>query len=187
MSNFQSSEKLNSTDNKRGGIPLRFFLIFNSFFAFIIVYANKVVLSVAIVAMVSDTQISTTTNNNLILNSPKNNSNLNINSDFAAALHSGNNVNLDHNFNEKNISDIKNSPQFSTTSPTVAFKSPISNPDVQTKQQINQIHYKTAETKSKVLGAFFWGYIVTQVPAGKFNLIHNFRYILYLIFCSSLS
>lgn len=169
MTNFQSNENPSSStkDKRARGIPLRFFLIFNSFFAFIIVYANKVVLSVAIVAMVSETPIYGNYQP-VALALPHQNSSLplhisntsNISNATFAALHSGNAAD---DLDKPENGDFK-SPSILTNQTT--FKLAISNPDVTHKHKVNQVYYDH-KTKSKVLGAFFWGYIVTQVPAGR--------------------
>lgn len=123
MTNFQSKSKQTTSLTKEPiiGVPVRFYLISISFFAFIIVYANKVILSVAIVEMVSDNHL------------------------------------LTHNLTELDVNRInQNRSQFSSIDQIS-----------QNQVKINQIYYKSPETKSKALGAFFWGYIIVQVPAGR--------------------
>lgn len=126
----------NVPSSKRKGMPLRYFLLFNSFFAFIMVYANKVVLSVAIVAMVKDhsvlpplTPLSLNTNlNTNVTHMPA-----------AAALHSGNSGLID-NLNSNSTNPLLER-QF--------IKEPV--PINLLPHQRNQVDYDSA-TKSKVLG-----------------------------------
>jgi len=155
----QSNEKVSSTNKKVKGIPLRFFLIFNSFFAFIMVYANKVILSMAIVAMFSEfhSDLSLTAASYDSAASFQRTNISNISSASFAALHSG----LVSDNNQEPNSNLRNVPVLIASSnqlPGIA------------KQKVNQVSYNSStyhKTKAKVLGAFFWGYIVTQVPAGR--------------------
>ena len=145
--------------------------MFNSFFAFIIVYANKVVLSVAIVAMVRDKSLdhASLMNNDLIVNST-------ISRPSFQALHSGSENNLNSNLNN----NLTNLPKQLLKESEHITKHPHF-----TGLKSNQVDYDV-KTKSKVLGAFFIGYIITQ---GKNldNIFFNFDTNLFIFFSNNLS
>ena len=152
MTNLQSNEKVSSSlSTKRSRIPIRYFLIFNSFFAFIIVYANKVVLSVAIVAMVSEPLAPPQNNNNLLSsNNPINSS---LSKPSFAALHSKANLTTKNNslFNQLNRNhSLLNQSILQAISHNPAIK----------PQRTNQVSYNHT-TKAKVLRYvnFFWCYL----------------------------
>lgn len=158
MTNFQSNEKIDApTAKRKTGMKVRYFLLFNSFFAFIMVYANKVVLSVAIVAMVGETlpienqveHIAESAISNGSLQSPP------LNSANFAALHSGN----PNAFNDKHNltnSPLSNEPNGSLrAASTRAIDSNQPHP-IMLQHRTNQVGYDHM-TKSKVLGMLLIG------------------------------
>ena len=150
MTNFQSNEKIDSSNAKRKtGIPVRYFLLFNSFFAFIMVYANKVVLSVAIVAMVSETLPATNHLNHTTAAS----SNLSsVNNPSFAALHSGN---LNAFNNGPNLTNSPLSSQPNGSLKAASARAIDSMHPIMHHHKTNQVSYDHL-TKSKVLGMCRW-------------------------------
>lgn len=130
-------DKTNESNKRKNGIPVRYFLLFNSFFAFIMVYANKVVLSVAIVAMVSDLPIP---NNQLSNQLIKNESIVN-KPEFAALRSAFDNHNLTNSSNQ--LINNQTSSVLKAINPTV----------IKHHHKNNQVYYDHP-TRSKVLGWF---------------------------------
>lgn len=146
MTNFQSGDKIDSSNAKRKtGMSVRYFLIFNSFFAFIMVYANKVVLSVAIVAMVSETTLPINQHfNHTTVNAS------NLNHPSFAALHSGSLNQQAFNESQK----LTNSPPSNQpNSSLIAARAISSAHPIMHQHKTNQVSYDH-KTKSKVLGRF---------------------------------
>lgn len=157
MTNFQSNEKIDApTAKRKTGMKVRYFLLFNSFFAFIMVYANKVVLSVAIVAMVSETlPIS-----HPVIHKAENAINSSSLPNFAA-LHSGNTPNAFNDKHNLTNSPLSNEPNGSLKAASSRSIDSIQQHPVMHQHPTNQVNYDH-KTKSKVLG--MW------LVCGKFPL-----------------
>ena len=129
----------NSDDGQDGGLrfPAQAMFLINSFLAFVIVYANKVVLSVAVVAMYEEVSFNTT-----IIPSFMNSTSMN------------------------------DGPTTHPMLPMQILPIPVSK-----------------FTKSRILGSFFTGYIISQVPAGRMAERFGAKWLLgvSLLLCSIIS
>jgi hypothetical protein len=150
--------------------PAQAMFLINSFLAFVIVYANKVVLSVAIVAMYTEINDNSTSAIHHPLTNTINTTNLTFNMTAVPPL-------LNPNDPVSTADDIVTStyaPMWSAPPQETLHVPPIP---------------VSKYTKSRILGAFFTGYIVSQVPAGRLAERFGAKWLLgvSLLICSLIS
>lgn len=160
---LQNSSPDCSEAPNRFRFPAQAMFLINSFLAFIIVYANKVVLSVAIVAMY--TELDSNATSIAITPSPL------ISAPF-------NSTTLPSTWNDTESTTISDLPFGSNSNSSIATAS-LHVPPIPVSKY----------TRSRILGAFFTGYIVSQVPAGRLAERFGAKWLLgiSLLLCSLVS